>query len=300
MNEADISARDQADNAADELRERVQQRLADLSKAEQKVARYLLNMPLDQLVFATAEKLSAATGTSDATVVRTARRLGFSGLPELKRVAGRAMVQSTAPAARLERQLANIGPDLRHAANTVFTEVHEELEETRAALDLDTVQEAVSLLAKAREVVAYGVGGSELGARHLALRLNRLGRRARFVNATGFRLADDLLGIGHDDVVVAYLPGRCLHDLKVLFDHSQAVGARRILVSERSLAAKLEPLLDVSLIAAGGAGRVVAESASALILTDLLVYGVAALHERDAVETRHLLTTLRARLLGSP
>ncbi|SDZ35215.1 transcriptional regulator, RpiR family [Saccharopolyspora shandongensis] len=281
----------------DDLRARVQERLDGLSRAEQKVARYLLNMPQEQLVFATAEELGQHTGTSDATVVRTARKLGYSGLPELKREAGRALVTTVAPATRLEQRLASIGPDLERAMATVFTEARDELENTLAALKLEDVRTAVSLLSHAREVMAFGVGGSELGARHLALRLNRLGRRARFVGSTGFRLADDLLLLGRDDVVVIYLPGRALPELEVLLDHAQVVGARRILISERRLAKQFAPQLDVALYAAGGAGRVAAESTSALTLTDLLVHGVATLHETQAVETRNTLTSLRERLL---
>ncbi|QUH03886.1 MurR/RpiR family transcriptional regulator [Saccharopolyspora erythraea] len=286
-----------APDAGDDLGSRVRERLGGLSRAEQKVARYLLNMPQEQLVFATAEELGQHTGTSDATVVRTARKLGYSGLPALKREVGGALVNTVAPATRLEQRLAAIGPDLERAVSTVFTEAREDLENTQAALDVDDVREAVSLLAHAREVMAFGVGGSELGARHLALRLNRLGQRARFVGSTGFRLADDLLPLGRDDVLVVYLPGRSLHELEVLLDHARSVGARRILISERNLAKRLRPLLDVSLYAAGGAGRIAAESTSAIALTDLLVHGVAAMHEARAIATRATLTTLRERLM---
>ncbi|WP_408647515.1 hypothetical protein [Streptomyces geranii] len=45
-------------------------------------------------------------------------------------------------------------------------------------------------LAEAREVLCHGAVACELGARHLAGSLGRIGRRARFAGDTGFAPAD--------------------------------------------------------------------------------------------------------------
>jgi DNA-binding MurR/RpiR family transcriptional regulator len=66
------------------LQERVAARFDSLTATERRVARYLADHP-QEAAFASAEELGRATGTSDASVVRTAKALGFDGLPGLKR-----------------------------------------------------------------------------------------------------------------------------------------------------------------------------------------------------------------------
>ena len=71
----------------------------------------------------------------------------------------------------------------------------------------------------------FGFGSSFVAAEHLTLKLRRLGRRARTIRSSGFRLPDDLLGIERGDVVVVFAPGRLLIDIEVLLDRVRTVGA---------------------------------------------------------------------------
>ena len=57
-------------------------------------------------------------------------------------------------------------------------------------MDVLVLHAAVEALAGAREVLAFGIGPSESVAAYLALRLRRIGRRARVSGATGLRLHD--------------------------------------------------------------------------------------------------------------
>lgn len=66
------------------LQERVAARIGTLTATERRVAEYLSTHP-QEAAFSSAEELGRATGTSDASVVRTAKALGFDGLPGLKR-----------------------------------------------------------------------------------------------------------------------------------------------------------------------------------------------------------------------
>lgn len=280
------------------LRERVEAMWPRLSQTEQRIAEALLRCPPEKLVFATAADLAELSGTSDASVIRMSRRLGYSGLPGLKREAGAALTRESAPRSRLERRIAELGPDLGAALTGVITDARERLDETELSQDPEQLSAAVGLISKAGEVIAYGVGGSELAARHLGLKLNRLGHRARHVGATGFRLADELLGLQADDVVVLYVPGRMLPDAQVLIERARAVGASCIAVSERDLAERLGDTVDVALIAPQSASGSTAEALTALIVTDVLLLGVAALDEPRALYTSDLLSTLRRRLIN--
>lgn len=285
------------DPEASTLQERIAQLVVTLAPAERKVADYLRNN-LNEVMFASAERIGELTGTSDATVVRTAKALGYSGLPELKRQLSQTTLQSTPPAARLRRRIEQTG----HAPDTildrVFSEAAERVEETHRLTGAAEFDRAAEVLVAAREVFAFGIGPSGLIAHYLARRLVRLGRAARSTEHTGFRLADELLPLRPEDAVVVYSPGRVLTDIEVIIDHAAAVGAGCVLVTD-SLAPVFGERVDVCLPASHSPSGFTGELLSASVVTDALVLSVAAHDESTATSTSDLLTGLRTQLVGS-
>lgn len=276
------------------LRDRVARRLDGLPPAERRVAEYIRDN-LNSITFATATEIGETTGTSDATVVRTAKALGYAGLPDLKRAAGREVGMLTEPSVRLRRRIEESGNDTSALLDHVFAEGVERLLETRRLLSAPAFESAVSALAGAREVVGYGVGPSSVPVGYLVLRLTRLGRRARAMAATGFGLADELLGLRPEDVVVLYAPGRLLRDMDVLLTHAEAVGARTILVSD-SLTDTLADRVQITLPAVDSASGLTQEGLSSMLVTDCLTLGVARRDAARATAASELLTSLRKRI----
>lgn len=273
----------------------------ELSASERVVAQYLVSAPPENLLFASAQELGAASGTSNATVVRALQRLGYSGLPALKRELAAGFTSATAPEERLKQRIARVGHDLDEIKDRVFDEATERLDQCRRLLETDVLKQAVQTLADAREVVAYGVGASELAARHLVLKLRRAGRRARFVGATGFTMADELLGLGRGDAVVILHPGRRLREFTVLTDRARAVGAGVVLVTDVPTG-PLATNADVVISAPHTPTGITAESLAGVVVMDTLVLALASLDESRAVEASHQLTVLRGQLIdgGEP
>ncbi|MEU9964419.1 MurR/RpiR family transcriptional regulator [Streptomyces malaysiensis] len=268
----------------------------ELSASERVVAQYLASAPPENLLFASAQELGAASGTSNATVVRALQRLGYSGLPALKRELAAGFTSATAPEERLKQRIARVGHDLDEIKDRVFDEATERLDQCRRLLETDVLKQAVQTLADAREVVAYGVGASELAARHLVLKLRRAGRRARFVGATGFTMADELLGLGRGDAVVILHPGRRLREFTVLTDRARAVGAGVVLVTDVPTG-PLATHADVVISAPHTPTGITAESLAGIVVVDTLVLALASLDESRAVEASHQLTVLRGQLI---
>jgi 2-methylcitrate dehydratase PrpD len=71
------------ERAGEALTERVRRRSAKLSKGQRKVVEFLLG-DCDRAVFLASRQVAEELSVSEATVVRTARALGFSGYPELR------------------------------------------------------------------------------------------------------------------------------------------------------------------------------------------------------------------------
>lgn len=278
-------------NAGESLNERLAQRLEELTPAERRVAEYLARN-LHGIIFATAGEIGAATDTSDATVVRTAKTLGYSGLPELKRAVGQEVGMATKPSVQLRRRIEQSGTDTATLLDHVFTEAAERMTETRRLLDEKDFVTAVDALVEAREVVGYGVGPSGVAVNFLTLRLTRLGRQARTIAATGFRLADELLPLKADDVVVLYAPGRLLSDMDALLQHAESVGARTILISD-ALGDLLADRVHVTLPALDSPSGFTQEGLSSMVVTDALMLGVASRDAARSTAASELLTSLR-------
>ncbi|TDD44464.1 MurR/RpiR family transcriptional regulator [Nonomuraea terrae] len=276
------------------LREQIASKLDELPPAERRVAEYLRDHA-HEIIFATSGEIGAATGTSDATVIRTAKALGYSGLPGLKREAGRQAIGGTRPSARLRSRIDKAGPEAGSLMDHVFAEATERLLETRRLITEDDFVAALDLLMGAREIVSFGLGPSEMCAHYLTLRLRRLGRQARLINSTGFRLADDLLGLQKSDVMVLYVPGRLFNDVYVLLDHAQAVGAQVLLFSD-ALLPVLADRVTLTLTAVHSGSGYTGEGLSSLLLTDCLVLGLATRDRDRATSTSELLNSLRTAL----
>ena len=295
----DVSrADDAAVSNTETLASRVDRLWPSLSAAERSVARFLVSCPPTHLLFVTADELGRQTETSDATVVRTARRLGYNGLPDLKQEVGKELTTTTPLDERLRAQLDELSGNLDELTERVFDEAAERTEKTRRLLDLSEVERAVHLIARGTDVMTYGWGASELAARHLALKLNRLGTRARFVGTTGYDLADDLISLKAGHVVVVYAPGKMLTEVEILLNHARAVQAKTILITDH-LADQLKDHVDVVLRAPWSHTGITAQAFAALLVTDVLVLAVSVVDRTTSTLTYQTLQRLREELRRS-
>ncbi|WP_063753423.1 MurR/RpiR family transcriptional regulator, partial [Streptomyces sp. NRRL S-87] len=177
---------------AAELRARTARLAPTLAPAVRAVAEALAADPAG-CARLTVTALAERTGTSEATVVRTARLLGYPGYRDLRP----ALAELAGRAARGSRRGAAPGPpdggreDARGSAaittdiavgdplaDVVAKLAHAErraLADTAAGLDLAELAAAVAALAGARRIDVYGVGASALVAQDLAQKLLRIG-----------------------------------------------------------------------------------------------------------------------------
>ncbi len=275
------------------LRERIEAHLQQFTRAERLVAEHFLKVPPADLAFLSAEDLAQATGTSDATVIRTARRLGFSGLPELKRQVTRSIAINTPVEKRLERKFTALPAEARIAGEAIFAAAREIVDSTEETTDYAAIDSAAGLLREARDIWCLGMGMSEPPARHLCTALLRTGLRTRISTASGFTLANDMVGLGPNDCVVIFQAAQRRKDIEALVEHANAVGAGTILISGAQLNTFFTGKVSVALRAMGVASRLASWSIGAMIVADLLTHSVAAGALQKAIDTHARLRQLR-------
>ncbi|WP_158880278.1 MurR/RpiR family transcriptional regulator [Amycolatopsis anabasis] len=273
----------------------VRARLDDLKPAERQVAQFLLANPTEVL-FTSAGDLGSAAGTSDATVVRTAKALGYSGLPELKRHLGQTLTARTEPTTRLTTTLEKIGS---RPIDRVVGDGVERLQELHRHLDPADIEAAADTLLEARLVFTWGLGLSSVCAEYAAFRLARRGLVTRHCPDTGFRLADALLPLTSADAIVVYVPARHNRDVETVLSHARRTGADVVLVTSKlstDLAARVRVVVPAPDSPTGFTG----ETLTASIVTDMLAHTIAARTSETAKTTTELLTRLRGELGEQP
>ncbi|MFD6923647.1 MurR/RpiR family transcriptional regulator [Streptomyces sp. NPDC059944] len=123
----------------------------------------------------TVTTLARLVGTSEATVVRTARILGYSGYRELRvALAGLAAYQESGRAPAVTSDIAVDDPIADVVAKLARDE-QQTLAETAACMDIRQLGRAVAAASSARRVDVYGIGASCLVGQDLAQKLLRIG-----------------------------------------------------------------------------------------------------------------------------
>jgi DNA-binding MurR/RpiR family transcriptional regulator len=280
------------------LRERVAARADSLTATELRVARYFAEHP-QEVAFASAEELGRATQTSDASVVRTAKALGFDGLPGLKRLLQAHLETLLTPANRLHNSLDAITDGPEGVLAATLAERIDLLTQAQRTVRADAFAEAVTLLAGARETLVCGMAGLSGVAEYFALRLTRIGRRARTGSDTGFRLADSLLPLGPDDIVIAIAHNRLMHEIDVALEHANRVGAGVILLTD-SLGEMLRDRVSVVLSAPIGRPAMFSGQATTLAVLEALVLAVADVDRERSLAAITEMNRLREELTGPP
>lgn len=262
------------------LEERVAARSATLSTSERKVARYLADH-LGEVAFASAAELGQLTGTSDATVIRTVKALGYDGLPGLKRTVRENIRERMGPpAGRLSRSLDAMGSEPEALLARVLSASGHLLDEVQRTIRPDAFAEAVKLISAADETLVVGVGANRLLGEYFTLRMVRLRRRVRAAVPSGYQFADDLLHLGAGDVLLLIAHGEVTHEADVALDHATKVGAKVVLLTDR-LGEALADRVTVSVSAPVEEAEKFTLHAPTLAVLDALALAIAA-QDRDA------------------
>ncbi|MGW3111912.1 MurR/RpiR family transcriptional regulator [Streptomyces sp. NPDC001091] len=153
----------------------------------------------------TVTGLAELTGTSEATVVRTARILGYPGYRDLRlALAGLAARQESGSAPAITTDIAVDDP-LSEVVTKLAYEEQQTLADTAAGLDTAQLGAAVTALAAARRTDVYGIGASGLVAQDLTQKLLRIGLVAHapgdphlaVTNAVQLRTGDVAIAVTH-------------------------------------------------------------------------------------------------------
>jgi DNA-binding MurR/RpiR family transcriptional regulator len=266
--------------AADELTARIRRYSAKLSRGQRKVVDFFTGRS-EQAVFLTSLKVAREVGVSEATVVRTARALGFSGYPQfreafrsnfLQRMSTVTRVRLSAPARRKETDI---------AAAVLETEFNN-LEATRLRLDPKALGRAVELIINARTVYVVGMRSAYSLAWLLHFSLTLIRARSHLLILGVGEIPERLEGISGRDVVVGISFERYASATVSLFRACLEQGARGIALTDKPTS-PLADGADVVLEAQNRLSSFIDSYVAPTALIDVLVTLVAAKRRRTVL-----------------
>jgi DNA-binding MurR/RpiR family transcriptional regulator len=280
-------------NTTSDLARRVADRADDLAPAERRFAIWLLDAGPDASLLSAAA-MAAAVGISDATVVRTAKALGYPGLAELRRSLA-AHVREPALTERLHRTL----EQSRH--DDLFSAIIHNHTTAVDALVRDVpprqFDRAVALLARADRIAWRGVGPSAHLAEYGMLLTRRMGKQAIAMTQTGTSFADELLALHTGDTVVLLAYGKPQTHVSVLLRRASALQVPVVLVTDNSNNSP-RPARGTTLLSGRGLPGQFASHGTTLVMIEALVLGLAATQRSEADKALDTLNDLRAALAG--
>ena len=278
----------------DPLKLRIAEYRSKLSPAMLRVATFIDANRVTALTSSAAE-LAARASTSDVTVVRTAKALGFPGLAGLRQMIAGAMAARPSPTANMVHTLAETGSDIDEAIDLVLAAHDEGLASLRQPDARAQIRAAVALLEPVARIALFGIGQTAPLVSYLAIMMGRSGRAVLRCDATGIAFADQLLGLNTGDgaLIIAYGDG--YPEVETIVQKATALRLPMVLLTD-SLEERLAARADIVIPVARGRTQRVALHAVTLAALEAIAVGLAAAAPGRTMHALDELDTLRSRL----
>lgn len=276
--------------AAGLLSLRLKARMSTLSPGQRKVASFIEGNPAAAAM--TAMEIARQIGVSDASVIRACFALGFDGLTGLRLAIAEALGEKATQAGTLRQALDSVDADIDGAiALAVDHELKLVTNLSRESVRLKIAQ-AVVRLHDARRIVLFGTGASAHLAGYGATMLARHGRNTLVLSASGFSLADQMLTLSADDVLLMLCYGQPYAEAEAVVETARALGIQIVMITEN----RDNPLLtrdDIAIeIRRVGSPGTPLHGAS-LVCIEALTMGLAAINDKVATGTLEQLAKYR-------
>ena len=176
-----------------EVLEVIREKYDEIFPAEKKIADFVMCDPVSTVSYNVAG-LAAASGVSDATVIRMCHHLGYSGYHQfrlaLSRDIGRAQKKE------------NTGLPSNDVIGQIFNEYAALVNAAGRNLNIETLRECISLIKNAGTVHLISMGNTTNLARYAGFRLERLGIRSTYSELPEYYINHINLA-SPEDIVVA-------------------------------------------------------------------------------------------------
>jgi len=249
------------------------------SKNQRTLARYVLKN-YESVAFATVSELARQSEVSEATIVRFAKALDFSGYPAFQKEIRRLL---RADLRGVERFKLGAQPKTEHRTplDAVTEKERENISALYDAFDPRAFAGAVRMLRRASKVVVVGTRSTASLAHHLWFALDKIEIDATRVSTITSETYDRLSRVGKGACVVVIGFPRYLREHVKLLGFAKSRGLATLTITDSTFS----PLQgDVTLHAPAESASFVAFHCAPLILVNALVHEVSVADSKRTME----------------
>lgn len=274
----------------------VSSRKHELSKMERRIFSFAEQDPL-RFATSTALEIAQLTSTSEATVSRAARKLGFASTKEMKQSCASRVDHSQSLGVVIRSRLGALPQDEPIAgpqvtANAVLASAAELLMKLSDGLDTSTAEQTIRSMLSVRRILVYGLGTAYFIAQYFTLELERIGLQALSLTGSGHSIADAVPRVHPDDMLIVLAPLRLFPDIRKFIWAASERTDYVALITQDSVSEKL-PSSTISLDLPNTTGGPASESVAVWALCDVLLAEIARQQPERAIEARNEVLELR-------
>lgn len=258
----------------------LQTKLEDLPPSHKSLARFLLTH-FDEAVFLTAAQLAMRSHTSESSVIRFAKKLGYRGFPELQEDLQTLLRRNLPPKERMQRA-GGVPSGSKAIVERITETAILNIRETHKALDHQLLHNAAKRIAAAQTKYVVGLRSSAGSAQLLGFQLGLILRNVRVQTEGGPPLFEGLLSVSKRDVVVAISFPRYSKWTAEALRYAKEQGAATIAITDSPLS-PIAQVAEIALAARVSSITFANSYVAPMLAIDCLIGVVASLTPRESV-----------------
>ena len=253
-----------------EVYQRVAEKLPNMSKAQEKIAKYILSHP-NSTPFLTVEKLAKLSGVSIATVTRFVIFLGYSGYPEFLKDTQQSMQQQVNNSERIK-----LGVEKNFSKDKSIYEIFEEdvnnIKTTVENLNVFEIRKCFNLLLNAKRIYIVAKRSSAALAVFLKYYLDLMFNNVIIVENIE-QMPKQINKDCGEDVIIGISFDKYSRSTVEIFSHLKRKGATTIAITDNMLS-PLVPYADVTLAAISKGSKSIESFVAPLSLINALIVSI--------------------------
>lgn len=243
-----------------------------LTRSEQRISDYIVGHA-DEVLSQTISDLAAATHSSEITISRYCKKLGFGGLQGLKiALAGVVYTSDESVYQDIHRD-----DSVETMTRKMFQNITDGLQDTLRLIDFASLGRAIGLLKRAKRIAVYGFGNSATVCRDMETRFLRFGIPVQAYSDAHQQATSASLLTAEDAVVAVSHTGMTVELLRSV-DIAHEAGAKVIAITSHG-SSELAKKADIVLQGMGRETKYQSESVAYrfvhMAIVDLLYMGLA-------------------------
>ena len=271
-----------AENTANELILRIEEKYAKMSKGQRRLADYVCDN-YDKAVFLTAAKLGETVGVSESTVVRFAIQLGYKGYPGFEKALEELVRNKLNSIQRMEVTYGRISQS--EILETVLQSDIEKIKQTLTVIDHKAFDLAINTILDAKKIYVIGIRSCAPLASFLAFYLNLICEDVIVVNTnSSSEVFEQLIRIGSDDVIIGIsFPRYSMRTLKALEFASNRKA--KVITLTDSIHSPMNLYSSCNLIARSDMASIVDSLVAPLSVINALVVALCMKKQGEVIDT---------------